>query len=165
LSSSKLDLPVIKILLHVVIGGAICLLLTNLIYAFLQTSIESVLINYGNIGVLVFDEAVNAVQIFAFGLAYLPSCFVGGLYTGYKIKKNLRIVLVLPGIIGFALSTLFGFLSGGLNLTSTNFARNIVVPLMGSVIGSYLGGYTMNWPLKKEGVEEAEQTELNLEEQ
>ena len=114
-----------------------------IIYKLLQT--------VGAYGLLAFYKEVEpALILFLVAIVYLPSGFLGGLYTGYKIRENLRIVLLYPSLIGFAILLILQLYFGVLDLSSPNLARDILVPLVGSIVGSYLGGYTMNWKTEEE---------------
>jgi hypothetical protein len=158
MGSPKFQLPQIGELVHIVIGGAICLFVA---YVLLSNSVvENLFIISGSLGVLVFQEAINALDIITFGVVYLPSGFLGGLYTGYKIKENLRVILLFPGIIGFVILTLLKIFSGNMNPSNIKLMGDIFISLLGSVIGSYLGGYTMNWETEEEKTEETGKIQL-----
>ncbi|MEM2110276.1 MAG: hypothetical protein QXX08_00140 [Candidatus Bathyarchaeia archaeon] len=127
-------------LLHTIIGGLACLLTSTILYVVLQGGV-AFLAALDSLGLLVFDESIYALQLLLFGLVFLPSGFIGGLYTGHKVKENLYIILVLPGLISFIL---FIF------LFNVDLIGGIMIQLSGNILGSYLGGYTMNWPPKKD---------------
>jgi hypothetical protein len=137
--------------MHIAIGGAICFFVMFLLSGFAYPGLEQTLIYFGVIGVVIFEESYTfAVAIFLFGVIYLTAGFCGGLYTGYNIEENLKTVLVIPGIIGFAAFTFLLYLSGNLVPSTTSLISNVFLPLLGNVIGSYLGGYAMNWPSEEE---------------
>jgi hypothetical protein len=140
MTKKKFDASKFGFLLHAIVGGIACLLVSTILYVVLQGGVAFLSI-LDSLGLLVFDESVYALQLLLFGLVFLPSGFIGGLYTGHKVKENLHIVLVLPGLISFILFIfLFNF----------NLVGGIMIQLSGYTLGSYLGGYTVNWPLKKD---------------
>ncbi len=157
-SSRKFQLPKIRELVHIVIGGAICLFI---IYILLSVSVvENLFMISGSLGILIFQETLNALEIITFGIVYLPSGFLGGIYTGYQISENLRIILLFPGMIGFVILTLLKYFSGNINPSDINLMGDILIPLLGSVIGSFLGGYTINWESEEEKTEEIREIRL-----
>lgn len=148
-------LPRLREYAPIIFGGLICFFISffllsgsppiwiYIIYKLLQT--------VGAYGLLAFYKEVEpALILFLVAIVYLPSGFLGGLYTGYKIKENLRIVLLYPSLIGFAILLILQLYFGVLDLSSPNLARDILVPLVGSIVGSYLGGYTVNWETEEE---------------
>ncbi len=139
---------------HAIIGGVICLFLSAILYAFLQVVVEGYLGGQGILGVLIFSDAATGMQMLSFGLAFLPAGFVGGLYGGFKIKENLRFTLGLPGIIGFIINIAMTLFGGGLSVLILDPLRTIIIPLTGDVLGSYLGGYMINWTSRETHPEE-----------
>jgi len=163
MTASQLDLPDKWSFIHAAIGGAICFLVTILISDLIQVGLQQILINSGCFGVVSFEEFAIARDIIMFGVVYLSSGFCGGLYTGYQTDENLRIVLLIPGVIGFIAVIILTYFLGYLNLSNMNFIiKSVILPLIGNVIGAYLGGYTMNWP-SEEDVPEVEKLTLDLE--
>ena len=139
----------------IIFGGMICFLMAFfllsgsppiwlfIIYKLLQA--------VGAYGLLAFYKEVEpALILFMIAIVYLPSGFLGGLYTGYKTKENLKIVLLYPSLIGFAILLILQLYFGVLDLSSPNLGRDILVPLVGSIVGSYLGGYAVNWEKEEE---------------
>jgi hypothetical protein len=137
-------------IVHIIIGGTICLFTTFLLVDIAQTFLIQILVNLGIVGVMVYaDEFQIATMAFIFGLAFVVGGFLGGLYTGYQISENLRTVLLLPALIstfGFALILV---LFAGYTV-DISFTGLIVMQLLGNAAGSYLGGYTLNWAVKEE---------------
>ncbi len=155
-NTSRIDWSKFGFLFHVTLAGVASLFLSAILYSVVQGGVEALLTGAGNLGVLVFEDASIALQIMVFGLVFLPSGLAGGIYIGYKVKDNPRVIYALPGITGFVLFSVLSLFSGGLNLYSLDIVKSILVPFSGNIIGSYLGGYTMNWPPKKIGTENQE---------
>jgi len=144
----------IRDLLHITLGSLICFLVTFLILMFgiFWSVISSILIRLNCVGLLAFNEVNDyAIPLLQFVIAYLPSGFCGGLYTGSKIKENLRMVLTLLPLIALAILTASIFIQFQITygmIPSVN-VQSILLPLIGYVIGSYLGGYSMNWEIEE----------------
>jgi len=136
--------------IHMALGGAICLLVTYILLIISTQGLQTLFLSFNCLGLLVFEEVTLAVSIINFGITYLPGGFCGGLYTGYRIKENLRIMLLFPGIIGFVAFILLRYFTGYLTLSNLSIEKEILVPLAGHIIGVYLGGYTINWKKKEE---------------
>jgi len=132
-------------LIHVSIGGVICLFVMYITLAVSSWGIKELLYYLNCLGLLVFSEAAGAISLFLFGVSYLPSGFFGGLYVGYRLKENLKIDLAFPGLIGVTVLVVLQFLSGNLNFLNLKFERDILIPLLGNVTGAYFGGYAINW--------------------
>ena len=148
-------------IVHSAVGGGICFLGTILLSSLVNILIQRILIALGILTVTVFENFVIAKAAISFALIYLICGFLGGLYTGYFVENNLKILLPLTGGIGFTGFTVVLIFYGGLDLT-VNFLEMIILPLLGDIIGAYLGGYTISWP--SEGEEEVdEEISLNLE--
>ena len=77
------------------------------------------------------------------GVVYLPSGFLGGLYAGKYNKKSRKKILAIPGIIGVVGFILIAYIGDFLPLSDINIVRELLMPLSGTIIGSYLGGYTI----------------------
>jgi len=160
----RFDLSRIWSLIHILIGGALCFFALYILSALVQRGIETLMVNFGVLGAMIFDQTMNAIYIMMFGIVHLPSGFCGGLYTGYKTKENLKIALALPGIIGFVAMILLRYFYGYFDLSNIDWTKDILMPLVGNTIGAYLGGYTLNWPTEEESAEEGEKITLYLEE-
>jgi len=104
-------------------------------------------------GVFAYEEAQNAYYIIRLGSIYLPSGFFGGLYAGYKIKEKLKLILMFPCIIGFLFVLLLQYFSGYLIsiflASPLDLMKIIVIPIIISLGGSYLGGYAINWQVEE----------------
>ena len=148
-SKSRIDWSKFGFLFHVTLAGVASLFLSAILYSVVQGGVEALLTGAGNLGVLIFEDAAAALQIMVFGLVFLPSGMAGGIYIGYKVKDNPRVIYALPGITGFVLFSVLSLFSGGINLYNLDIVKSILVPFSGNIIGSYMGGYTMNWPPKK----------------
>ncbi len=122
------------------------------------------LASLGILGIISFQEQFAlASAIMQFGIVHLLGGFCGGLYTGYKVEKKLKFLLIIPGIATFLISFLIFiastyFQGGAVNLSTTNLLGTVILPITGNLTGSYLGGYAINWPTK----EETEKKEPNL---
>jgi len=147
---------------HVLIGGGICLFATLSLFGIIDIALEQILMHFGILGVIIFDSFVTARTAIAFALVYLVSGFIGGLYTGYFTEKGLNITLPITGAIGFIGFLLLLFFSGGSFSLSKVYFERIVLPLLGSITGAYLGGYTIRRP--SEETEEEGEITLELEE-
>jgi len=147
-------------LIHIIIGGLIYLLGVLLLDALVQSIAYWIFRNTGIGGVLAYEEAQNAYYIIILGATYLSSGFLGGLYTGYKIKEKLKLIMMFPSIIGFPLTfipyyffgyqvTLFSYLTPAGLASLSNLTKIIIIPMLISLSGSYLGGYTINWEIEE----------------
>jgi len=99
--------------------------------------------------VMILNETTSAIQVLLFGVVYLPSGFLGRLYTGFRLnQREIRVKLLthlaLPGVSGFSILFLAGFILGFLNLSVVDYAPDILFQLSGCVSGGCLGGYAMN---------------------
>lgn len=140
-------------LIHIILGGVICLLAMYTSTSILPRLVRVILYSLGCYGLMSFQEITNAMLLLMFGAAYLPSGFIGGLYTGHRIKENLRIILLFPALIGFAGMIALHSSIEGVNISNLDLQREIIIPLIGDIIGTYLGGYTMNWEEESEPLE------------
>jgi len=139
-------------LIHAAIGGGICFLLIVLLSDIAYNGLQQILINWGMIGVMVFKEPFEIAQlIFMFGIVHLTSGFCGGLYTGYNVLKNLKIVLLIPGVVGTVGFIVLLLIMGRLGTPDVDYyVSYVLLPFIGSVTGSYLGGYAINWYVEEE---------------
>lgn len=149
-----------KDILHSALGGGICFLGTLFLSSLVNLLIQRMLMALGILTVSVFENFVIAKSAMAFALIYLISGFLGGLYTGYSVENNMKITLSITGGIGFIGFMVMLIFYGELNL-NMNYFEMIILPLLGDLIGAYLGGYTIRWPSESE--EEVEEISLNLE--
>lgn len=156
-----MDLSKYENWLHVGVGGVICFMSVYFLPGISQIVVRMLLYRFNSIGLLTYDEIKYALSLISFGLAYLPSGFLGGLYTGYKIKENLRVILLIPPLIGFVGLMIVNYFMGRL-LMDLSVALVVAMTLCGQVMGSYLGGYTMNW--EKEEEEKSETLRFDLSE-
>ncbi len=163
MSTSELRLPDKWSLIHAAIGGGICFIVMFIVSDLAQGVMERILIYFGVIGVIVFQEQFALARIIIlFGAVYLPSGFFGGLYTGYKVEEGLKTILAAPGVIGFSILTILTYFLGQFDPSSPDFAYRLILPLLGNIIGSYLGGYAMNWPSEEEETEEVGKLTLDV---
>jgi len=140
-------------LIHIVIGGLIYLISVFFLEILVQSITDWIFRTMGIYGVLAYKEAQNAYYIIRLGTIYLSSGFLGGLYTGYKIKEKLKLIMIFPSIIGFLLVFIlqyfFGYLTPAVLASLSNSTKIIVAPMLVSLSGSYLGGYTINWEVEE----------------
>jgi len=151
-------------IVHVIVGGAICLSTMFTLFGLIGFLLEQILMRFNMLGVVVFESFTIARTIISFASVYLISGFLGGLYTGYFTQRGLKATLPITGIIGFVGFSLLLFFSGGSLDFSENFLERLILPISGSIIGAYLGGYTINWPSEEEETEEEGKIRLELEE-
>lgn len=148
-------------LLHIAIGGGISFGATYFLLSIVPVGVRLLLFSLGYVGLLAFTEAGSAMSLFTFGTVFLPSGFFGGLYTGSKIKENLRIILVFPALIGFIGLIALRYFTGYINLSAIDPQNDFLIPILGNVVGSYLGGYAVNWEFE-ETARPSETIELDL---
>jgi hypothetical protein len=153
---AKSDLPEKWDLVHAAIGGGICFIILLLGSDFAQGIHEQVLVFFNIIGVMFYQEQYGlARSIIMFGSLYLLSGFCGGIYAGYKVENGLSVILAIPGLIGFTTLALLSFFLGQFDVSGLNILNLFLIPLLGDVIGSYLGGYAISWPSREEKEETA----------
>ncbi len=147
---------------HILLGGTIAFGITVLLIDIAQNLLQQTLVEQGMAGTMFYvDNFQFARGFFILGLVYLPSGFVGGIYTGYNVTIKLKITLLIPTII----STLGFFLLATLlaNYAITlQFLGLIVLQFVGTLIGLYLGGYAINWNLLHEKKETPGKLTLNV---
>lgn len=151
MSPSKIDYWKI---FHILIGGAIYFAAIFVLEIVTQSTADWIFRTLGILGVFAFEEAQNAYYVIRLGVIYSASGFFSGLYTGYKVKENLKLIMSFPSLIGFLLMLAINY---GVLLTSFSLMRItkfVAVPLIVSLIGSYLGGYTVNWQVEEKIKEE-----------
>jgi hypothetical protein len=130
---------------HIAVGGGICFAITILVINPAQSFFQQVLFTIGMAGVSLFVDYYQIARgLFLLGLVYLPGGFGGGLYTGYNVYVNLKRILFIPAVIGtvgfFLLVTVFGD-----QPITFEFVGLMLLQLIGNAVGSYLGGYAINW--------------------
>jgi len=132
-------------LVHTAIGGAICFGITVLVLDIVYNGLPYLLYSMNMAGVTFFTENyVIARAFFIFGLVYLTSGFCGGVYTGYNVYANLKMLLVVPAMISTIGYILLMMFVANYPITS-EFISMVVLQLVGNTIGSFLGGYAINW--------------------
>lgn len=144
------------LIIHMFIGGAICFVAFFVLEGFGASwrFTEWICKSYGSLGVFIFEEARNGYYLIRLGLIYLPAGFLGGLYLGYKVKEKLKVNMVFPSLIGFALFLIYLVAVGYPIMGIENILKGILIPLFTSTSGSYLGGYTLNWHVEEKPKEE-----------
>jgi hypothetical protein len=126
--------------LHAALGGGISFSIVFFLTDFAERGLTQLLLYLGITGVMIFEPFGFAREIFIFGLVYIVAGFFAGLYTGYQIEENLKVILFFPGLIGFVL-----FLTVSIITNMYISFNTIIFSLLGNIIGSFLGGYTLNW--------------------
>ncbi len=144
-----IDLSKYSGMIHLALGGGICFFTMYVLVSVSTMGLRLILHYFNSLGLLAFTESMNATSLFILGTAYIPSGFFGGLYTGYKIKENLRITFLFPALIGSAGLVILRFLSGYTSFSILNLQQEFLIPILGNVVGSYLGGYAMNWEIEE----------------
>jgi len=140
-------------LIHILIGGLTYLVGVFFLEMLVRLVADWIFRTTAIYGVLAYEEAQNAYYIIRLGTIYLPSGFFGGLYTGYKIKEKLKLIMMFPSITGFLLVLIIQYFLGYMTLIISasllNLAKIIAIPFIVSLSGSYLGGYTINWQVEE----------------
>jgi len=139
-------------LVHIAIGGAICFGITILGFDTLYNGFLNILYSLGMTGVTFFMDYYQIVLVralFVFGLIYLTSGFCGGVYTGYNVYANLKMLLVVPAIISTVGYILVITLIANYPITF-EFIILVVFQFIGNTLGSFLGGYAIDWKYLKE---------------
>jgi hypothetical protein len=132
-------------LVHIAVGGIIAFGVVVLLIDIVQNGFLQILFNL-NIGGIIFfmDFYQIARDLFVFGLVFLTSGFCGGIYTGYNLYPNLKKVLFIPAVISTVGVFLLITVINGYYISS-EFIGLMLLLLAGNTIGSYLGGYAINW--------------------
>jgi hypothetical protein len=137
-------------LVHIAIGGAICLGITELLSDLIWYELPQFLFNLGILGFVFFIEYYQiAGGLLFFGLACLTSGFCGGIYTGYNVYVDLKRILLIPAAISTVGRLLLAMIFSAYSLTP-EFIGLMLLQLAGNTLGSYLGGYAINWRLLHE---------------
>ncbi|MEM1515825.1 MAG: hypothetical protein QXL85_08315 [Candidatus Bathyarchaeia archaeon] len=149
-----------KLALNSLIGGTILFGAVIFFDMILFSVTNWIYMSMGIMGLSAYDETAIAYYIIKLGTVYLTSGFLGGLYAGYKIRERLKMTMAFPAIVGSLLLLLVvvvQFSLGYRPLSELDFLwliRNIIVPFLMSLFGSYLGGYTVNWEVEEKPKEE-----------
>ena len=137
--------------MHGGIGGGVCLLVIVLLVDIAQSGFQQMLVTLGFLGIVLFTAEFEIARVaFVFGVVYLVAGFCGGLYTGYNIYENLRIVLLFPSLIGATGFIVLVVALGSGSLLISSVVGNVILPYVGAIIGAYLGGYAINWGNEEE---------------
>lgn len=151
LSKLRESIPKLRESVPIILGGAIYFLTAFTLLSMWQWIIYALFRTFGIFGLLTFIEEIRpALVLFMIAIIHLPSGFLGGLYAGYKMKENLRIILIYPSVIGVTALAILQIAFGAIDLSLEGLGREVFLPLLGSILGSYLGGYTMNWETEEE---------------
>ncbi|MEM1581831.1 MAG: hypothetical protein QXK89_04890 [Candidatus Bathyarchaeia archaeon] len=155
MSLNKIDY---RKLIYILISGIIYFATAFTLEMLVQSTLDWIFRTMGISGILAFEDAQNAYYIIRLGIVYLSSGYLGGLYAGYKIKENLKLNMTFPSLIGFLLiftmQYFLGYSAVLKALSLIGFAKIIAMPLIVSLVGSYLGGYTVNWQVEEKPKEE-----------
>lgn len=149
-----------RIAINLLIGGVINFGVMIFLDIILNSTMNWICRSLGIYGILVYEEALNAYYIIRLGTVFLSSGFIGGLYVGYKVKENLRLIMAFPGLIGLTLVLVLQYFAGNRTSLIQQFLqlfgpiKIVVIPLLVLLLGSYLGGYTLNWQVEEKPKEE-----------
>jgi hypothetical protein len=149
-------------LVHMAVGGALGFGITVLLVDIVQNGFLQLLANLNMAGVIFFADFYEVARdLFVFGLVYLTSGFCSGIYAGYNLYPNLKKTLFIPALINSIGSIL---LSAMINNFALPPASIDIIPLQiaGNIIGTYLGGYAINWGELHEKSEASEKLTLNI---
>ena len=149
-------------LVHTAIGGAICFGITLLVLDIVYNGLPYLLHSWGMAGVTFFmDYYLIARALFIFGLVYVTSGFCGGVYTGYNVYTNLKEFLFIPAIISAIGYIIVIMVIANYPITS-EFISLVILQFFGNTLGSFIGGYAINWKYLKEepGTETSEKFTL-----
>lgn len=163
----------LRLLLHLSIGGLLCFLtlLTLKEFELIQMFIDWLLKSLNCLGALIFEEAQLGQKLVSLGLIHLPSGFLGGLYTGYKVKEKLEVNLIFPSVIVLLISAIrtvvilyisgyisspqfFSIILGYYFGLGDDYLMGVIIPFLVMTAGVYLGGYTVNWQVEERVEEE-----------
>ncbi|RJS79863.1 helix-hairpin-helix domain-containing protein [Candidatus Bathyarchaeota archaeon] len=141
---------ILRLALHIALGSTIYFLTALLLRTFLFRGLYILFEYFNCVGVGAFNEALLAITLITLGAVYIPSGFCGGLYTGHKVKENLKVILIFPAIVGsvillIILNVFFGYIITYQSWIEYEVNIPVFMPVLGSMVGTYLGGYTMNW--------------------
>jgi len=132
-------------LINSAMGGAIFCVGAFLLSGLAEILIRQLLVNLGILGIVAFDSFRIAKTIIVFGIAYLLSGFLGGLFMGYRCGEISNLFPLITASIGFAAFIPPSYFVGWLSLP-TAYTDVLIPALVGDFVGTYLGAYTINWP-------------------
>lgn len=157
---SEKELNCRRMIINLLIGGVINFGSIIFLDIILNSTMNWIYKSLGIYGILVYEEALNAYYIIRLGTVFLSSGFIGGLYVGHKVKENLRLIMAFPSFIGLSLTFALQYFLGNRALLMQQLLqlfgliKVIVIPLLVLLLGSYLGGYTLNWQVEEKPKEE-----------
>lgn len=132
-------------LVHIAIAGTIGFGITIFLLDMVQNGFMQMLFNLNMGGVVFFiDNYQVARNLFIFGLVYLTGGFCSGIYFGYNIYPNLKKTLFIPALISTVGFLLLVTIIDKYPIT-LGLVGLLTIQLTGNTIGSYLGGYAINW--------------------
>ena len=132
-------------LVHIAIAGAIGFGITIILVDMVQNGFLQLLFNLNMGGVIFFiDLYLVARNLFVFSLVYLTSGFCSGIYVGYNVYPNLKRTLFIPAVINTVSFLLLVTIIDNYPVTM-GIINLLLIQLTGNTIGSYLGGYAINW--------------------
>ena len=149
-------------LVHIAIGGAIGFGITIFLVDIVQNGFLHLLYNLNMGGAVFFIDLYQiARDLFVFGLVYLTGGFCSGLYAGYNVYPNLKKTLFIPAVISTVGYILFVIFFANYSFTP-EFLGLILLQLTGNTLGSYLGGYAINWGYLHEEAKTPEKLTLEI---
>jgi len=132
-------------LVHIAIAGAIGFGITVLLFAMVPDGFMQLLFNLNMGGIIFFIDLYQVARnLFIFGLVYLTGGFCSGIYAGYNVYPNLKKTLFIPAVINTVGFLLLVTLIDNYPVTM-GLVYLLLIQLTGNTIGSYLGGYAINW--------------------
>jgi len=132
-------------LVHIAIAGAIGFGITIILFSMVQDGFLQLWFNLNMGGVIFFiDLYLVARNLFVFSLVYLTSGFCSGIYVGYNVYPNLKRTLFIPAVINTVSFLLLVTIIDNYPVTM-GIINLLLIQLTGNTIGSYLGGYAINW--------------------
>lgn len=151
-------------IMHTAIGGGICFLLMFVLTSIIniiEFGFYQILKYFGILGIVIFESYSIIRLAMILVPVYFISGFAGGLYTGYFAEReDINIKLTITGSIGFIGFLLLVLIFGNLNLLTSKYLEMLVLPVLGNIVGAYLGGYTIKKP--SEGGEEVEKLSFKV---
>lgn len=132
-------------LVHIAVGGIISFGIVIFLIDIVQNGFLQILFNLNMGGIIFFLDIYQTTRnLFVFGLVFLTSGFCGGIYTGYNLYPRLKKILFIPAVISTVGVFLLITVINGYAVTF-EFMSLMLMLLAGNIIGSYLGGYAINW--------------------
>ena len=145
------DLPTKRDIVYSIAGGTLCFFSSIFLFGSADLLLTQILHYFGISGIMAFKSFYLAKAMIFFALVYLICGFIGGLYTGYKTKSGIKITLFITGQIGFIGFFIFMtfLLNNNIYFVDYYYLEVILLPILGNLLGAYLGGYMIRWRSKE----------------